>query len=518
MDTISDSTGIRGSVESLIGGRKENQDSYGMAETRLGLLVAVCDGMGGGPAGKTASMIATQAIIDYVSGAGTEKSPFSVLADAVLAANEEVLAEVAKNPSLKGMGTTCVCLLICKDKAYIVHVGDSRCYQLRGDKVVFRTSDHSYVGEMVRHGTLTEEEARTSPYSNVITRAIGASQEVEPQVDEVDYKPGDRFALMSDGIWGAVPEPQLIRFLSQRKDPAELVPHVTFNIDSLGADNGGGHDNLTLAIVDIPSSRTVGRPVSADDEATLTAPQPPAAAPLPPAGNDTQPVQPEETSRPTAIKSATPEKPIPSSTDDEEKTDPIRKKTSSEKKKPWRRPRRKLTPAFWGVLMVLVCCAAGVAYLLYFKSNEPDAPATGGELIEKVSDNLVKKGKSDSDKKKDASKDTQIEAPATNGNESFKKAAETLQNIRDMKPQKGQKRGQVEEVQKSLYMSVESLVQKGVNATSDENKREKAENILKDIKKDRRKITQLDKNGFPTGEAHEYIDRYKNQLNSLLTQ
>ena len=72
METISDSSGVRGSVESLIGGRQENQDSYGMAETRLGMLVAVCDGMGGGPAGKTASSIATQAIIDYVSGASAD--------------------------------------------------------------------------------------------------------------------------------------------------------------------------------------------------------------------------------------------------------------------------------------------------------------------------------------------------------------------------------------------------------------------------------------------------------------
>lgn len=255
METISGNSGIRGSVESLIGGRNENQDSYGMAETPFGMLVVVCDGMGGGPAGKTASSIATQAILNYVSGAEIKQSPLSVLTDAVVSANESILAAVANNPALKGMGTTCVGVLVGKKNAYIVHVGDSRCYQLRAEKSVFRTSDHSYVGELVRRGSMTEEEARNSNYSNVITRAIGASSVIDPEVDTVEYQSGDRFALMSDGIWGTMPEPQLIKFLSQHTDPSLLVQTITQNIDTLGFDNGGGHDNLTLAVIDLPSKK-----------------------------------------------------------------------------------------------------------------------------------------------------------------------------------------------------------------------------------------------------------------------
>ena len=254
METISDSSGIRGSVESFIGGRKENQDSYGMSETRLGMLVVVCDGMGGGPAGKTASHLATQAIIDYISGATPDQNPVDVMKDAVVSANEALLAAVAQNPSLQGMGTTCVGVLIAKNNtAYIVHVGDSRCYQLRGDRAVFRTSDHSYVAEMVKKGQLTEEEARNSSYSNVITRAIGAAQQVVPEVDTVTYKSHDRFALMSDGIWGTMPEPQLVRMLGARQDPATLVPQIAAHVDALGVNSGGQHDNLTLALVDIPA-------------------------------------------------------------------------------------------------------------------------------------------------------------------------------------------------------------------------------------------------------------------------
>lgn len=252
MEAFTDNTGISVAVESLIGGRSENQDSYGTARTELGLLVVVCDGMGGGPAGRTASSLAVQTIIDYVSTENSKRHKASILADAVTAANKAVLDKVAQNPEMKGMGTTCVAILIDDKEAYIVHVGDSRCYQLRGNRAVFRTADHSHVGEMVRHGTLTEEEARTSPYSNVITRAIGAEPTVQPELDTVEYKPGDRFALMTDGIWGVVPEPQLVKFLTANVAPSKLTPEICRNIDALGSDNGGHHDNLTLAIIDIP--------------------------------------------------------------------------------------------------------------------------------------------------------------------------------------------------------------------------------------------------------------------------
>lgn len=258
MENFSDSTGARGSVESLIGGRSENQDSYGMSETRLGMLVVVCDGMGGGPAGKTASTVATQAILDFVSGSPVDRDPVSVLEDAGVAANEAVMAAVAADPALKGMGTTCVCVLICKGKAFVMHIGDSRCYLLRDGKAVFRTADHSYVGELVRRGTMSEEEARNSRYSNVITRAVGTGPEVIPEVDVVACRPGDRFALMTDGIWGAMPEPQLVVLLCSAGEPPELVTDVVRRTDSIGVAAGGGHDNLTLAVVDLPggSKRT----------------------------------------------------------------------------------------------------------------------------------------------------------------------------------------------------------------------------------------------------------------------
>lgn len=265
METFSYKDSIIGAVESMIGGRNENQDSYGSAATPHGMLVVVCDGMGGGPAGKTASTLATQAIIDYVSGAPADKNPVDIMLEAGKAANEAVLGAVEKDPSLRGMGTTCVCVLLTGEVAYIMHVGDSRCYQLRNGQSIFRTSDHSYVGALVKSGQLTEEEARTSSHSNIITRAIGIDRDLIIDVDTVDYKAGDRFALMSDGIWGAIPETQLVVLLSSSDKPSNLVDELTARVDRIGINKGGRHDNLTLAIIDVLGGSAATKPLNSKE-------------------------------------------------------------------------------------------------------------------------------------------------------------------------------------------------------------------------------------------------------------
>jgi len=252
MENISGHIGIIGSVESRIGGRQENQDDYGFSDTPLGLLIVVCDGMGGGPAGRTASSLARKTILSYVSSAPADAEPDWILKQAVVAANDALITAINDNPEYKGMGTTCVCLLINGENVTVAHVGDSRCYQLRMGKMIFRTSDHSYVAELVKRGTLSEEEARNSKYSNVITRAIGVQPSIDPEVDTVVAKPGDRFALMSDGIWGTMPEEHLVKLLGIYETPTIVVAELTDRVDAMGHNLGGGHDNLTLAVVDIP--------------------------------------------------------------------------------------------------------------------------------------------------------------------------------------------------------------------------------------------------------------------------
>lgn len=261
MEIITNRIGIPGAVESLIGGRNENQDDFGFAETALGMLVVVCDGMGGGPAGRTASGLACETIIRQLKTAKMNDDPETVLYNAVIAANNALLGAIAAKPDLQGMGTTCVCLLVNHKYAYIAHVGDSRCYQLRNGQYVFRTADHSYVAELVRHKTITEEEARQSRYSNVITRAIGVGQELEPEIDKVSVKSGDRFALMTDGIWGSMCEKDLVRYLVKEEDIESLVSGMARVVDQIGIDEGGGHDNLTLAMVQLPADVKQQAPV-----------------------------------------------------------------------------------------------------------------------------------------------------------------------------------------------------------------------------------------------------------------
>lgn len=547
MDTISDSTGIRGSVESLIGGRKENQDSYGMADTRLGLFVVVCDGMGGGPAGKTASSIATQTLIDYVSGADRDKSPYSVLADAVKAANEAVLAAVNENPSLRGMGTTCVCLLIGTREAYIVHVGDSRCYQLRGSRAIFRTADHSYVGEMVRRGTLTEEEARNSNYSNIITRAIGGTQDVEPEVDSVEYKPGDRFALMTDGIWGAIPEAQLVKFLVEKKDPANLVPEIAYNIDSLGADNGGMHDNLTLALVEIPAGKAPladVRHLHGDNADRIERRGVPQRAPEGRKPTIADTLRHQENRRVEAYSERN-RKPVPPKDVREKSREDEDYKDRDERREKRRKP---LSPAVWICLIVIACAiSVGVSMIFYHTSDEPasgnpakgvvvgtgtpqapnnnkkpSAPSntsgkqskqTSGKTKtaggEKKSEVVPSQAKDNQNAKEQAAPKSQTSAPE---NEEFKKALGKLDEMSDVhKPIEKENRKQII---KDFY----KYVRVGRDKISNAQKKEKANALVADIDKNMHHLSVTYDKNKTSREALDYIEKYKKELEALMQQ
>lgn len=259
-------------AESRQGGRSENQDSWDAADTPLGFVATVCDGMGGGPGGKTASTIAVRTIIktckdcmettvpsetdDDESQKLTEEefnlSSEDILTKAVQDANRAILDASIDNPKLKGMGSTCTILLITRNqKAYIVHVGDSRVYQLRGHKKIFRTFDHSMVFELVKQKVITEEQARLSDQSNIITRALGVSDVAVPDIECLTYKPGDRFLLCTDGIHGSMPENELIKRATGMESIGRLVDDMATYVDGEGRKKGGGHDNLTLVLVQI---------------------------------------------------------------------------------------------------------------------------------------------------------------------------------------------------------------------------------------------------------------------------
>lgn len=242
---------ITGFAESRIGGRSENQDSCGSSETPYGFVVTVCDGMGGGPGGKTASTIAVNELITGIKEGNPDDTAINIVIKAVRRANLAIIKEGQENPALRGMGSTCTVLLISEYSAIVAHVGDSRVYQLRGKSKIFRTFDHSMVFDLVKQKVITEEQARLSAQSNVITRALGIKPDIEVDIIELPYQVGDRFLLTTDGIHGSLSETTLMEMASNRKHAlGTIVDEIATTIDGNGRKEGGGHDNLTLAIIE----------------------------------------------------------------------------------------------------------------------------------------------------------------------------------------------------------------------------------------------------------------------------
>jgi serine/threonine protein phosphatase PrpC len=250
MKPIKTSLPIIGYWDTRQGGRPENQDSCGFIDTELGFIALVCDGMGGGPAGQLASSTAVQKIVEYIVNAPEGITRLEALKNAIDYAHKAIIEKGNENPSLQGMGTTVTALLINKQSAIVAHVGDSRIYQFRRGHKIFRTADHSMVAELVRNGTLTEEQARLSSQSNIITKALGSKLTNLAEVTERPYEKGDRFMLCTDGIWGAMPEPELIKRVAKTPSLSGAVDGTVLTVDDIGRKNGNHHDNLTIALLE----------------------------------------------------------------------------------------------------------------------------------------------------------------------------------------------------------------------------------------------------------------------------
>lgn len=237
-------------ADSRQGGRAENQDTCAFSETPLGFLLVVCDGMGGGPSGKLASSIAANSIIESIKIADEKEDRKKAVEKAVNEANTAIFDMVKEKSSLKGMGTTATVVLINDFSAIVTHVGDSRVYQFRRGGKKFRTFDHSLVFEMVKNNTITEEQARLSSQSNVITQALGHTVDLNLDVFELAYEKGDRFMLCSDGIWGMFPEEEIVKIAAKTSSAAGAVESLVIKVDEQGIAEGNHHDNLTIAIIE----------------------------------------------------------------------------------------------------------------------------------------------------------------------------------------------------------------------------------------------------------------------------
>ncbi len=243
--------------------RSENQDCFGIYELLPGVtLCVICDGMGGHAGGSIASRLAIDAFTDMMREMIIPDSPEAVpeisdrvvrdaLRESVRAANGAV-REKAKdsNGKLDGMGTTLVALLMTENGfAWAVNVGDSRLYRLLPDRLISLTRDHSYVQQLVDAGTLSREEARTSPNRNIITKAIGVSGVVEGDVTAVDLAPIDGyrglFLLCSDGLYSVLDDAAVIAAATTARDLPEMADKL---VES--AKEAGGYDNITVIIAE----------------------------------------------------------------------------------------------------------------------------------------------------------------------------------------------------------------------------------------------------------------------------
>jgi protein phosphatase len=211
---------------------------------RKGQVFVVCDGMGGHAAGQIASELATKTFIDVYLNHPAE-DPTLAMQGAVGAANRYVNNVSVAVPSRRGMGTTLSALILLQGHGYIAQVGDSRVYRIRDGQVEQLTVDHTWVEEAVRSGLITREEGENHPYQHVITRAIGTSADVMPDIIPCDIAVGDTFVLCSDGLTNHVSDGELLG-LVQANGPSEAAWKLV-----AAALQDGGSDNTTVVVVRI---------------------------------------------------------------------------------------------------------------------------------------------------------------------------------------------------------------------------------------------------------------------------
>jgi protein phosphatase len=230
--------------------RAHNEDSFDIDPDR-GVYV-VADGMGGHRHGEVASRIAVEAVSRWMSSeedlAKLDQSlPAHVgaLKAAIESAQAAVQEAVEEDAALVGMGTTVVAMIFHGESAGVAHVGDSRAYRLRDGAFERLTKDHTWVGEQVGAGLLSEEQAKVHPLRNVVTRALGGRGDVSVEMSEISVLPGDLYLLCSDGLTTMLEDDQIEQHLVN----ADSIEDVCRNLIS-DSNSGGGLDNITVVLVE----------------------------------------------------------------------------------------------------------------------------------------------------------------------------------------------------------------------------------------------------------------------------
>ncbi|HEY5060242.1 MAG TPA: Stp1/IreP family PP2C-type Ser/Thr phosphatase [Gemmatimonadaceae bacterium] len=228
--------------------RSGNEDHFSVISNGEHGLFIVADGMGGHAAGEVASEMAVQTVERELANVRDldNRAAGDRVKDALKKANRTIHDRTITEVDKQGMGTTASVLLVSGPRYLIGQVGDSRVYMLRDGALQQITKDHSYVQEQVDAGFLTPEQARYHPYSNVITRCVGASPDVEPDLYQGEVRVGDLFLVASDGLTGMVDDRRLQMLLMSRAEPERKVHSLISE-----ANGRGGLDNITAIIVQV---------------------------------------------------------------------------------------------------------------------------------------------------------------------------------------------------------------------------------------------------------------------------
>ena len=238
-------------------GRKRgtNQDFANTYKNQNGLTLAVlCDGMGGHRAGD----IASEMVVSHL-GNNWEKTEFDSaknaaewLAVRINRENQRLVEKARQYPDLNGMGTTLVAVAEAVDGYVIANIGDSRAYRLINGRLVQITDDHSLVGELMRNGQLTEEEALNHPQKNVLTRSLGVEETLGIDIDTYAYGSNNPILLCSDGLTNMVADKEIEKILNIT-EPMENQAAMLIDL----ANERGGVDNITVIIINLNGRKEV---------------------------------------------------------------------------------------------------------------------------------------------------------------------------------------------------------------------------------------------------------------------
>jgi serine/threonine protein phosphatase PrpC len=234
--------------------RRSNEDR----EFARAPLFAVADGMGGARAGEVASKIVVETLEEGLPDGGSNEER---LAAVVREANARIHELAQSDADRAGMGTTVTAAVVGDDAVSVAHVGDSRAYRIRDGELERLTTDHSLVGELVRRGRLTEEEAEEHPQKSVITRALGPEAAVEVDTRSYPARPGDIFLLCSDGLTGMVSDDRILEVVTGAESLREAGQALIRE-----ANENGGRDNITVVLFRL--EEVAGAAADGDDRPT----------------------------------------------------------------------------------------------------------------------------------------------------------------------------------------------------------------------------------------------------------